>query len=117
MNFKYLIWGTNLKEENFIRNLSIKSKLQIINMLLILHKLMLGSLFVINSGHALIFFFPVFVMIVNILYNIVHNYNSYKRIRNFYNKLEDLYNYIILYIDFLNFLWIKKKNVSFVLKI
>lgn len=90
LNYKYLIWGTNIKEENFIRNLSLKSKLQILNMILILHKLLLASFVLLFSGHALVFFFPLMLVVINLIFNIAQNYNSYLRVKNFYSQLEDL---------------------------
>ena len=90
INYKYLYYGPALKEENFMKNLSIKAKIQLINMLLILHKLIFGSLVVLYYGQAYYMFLPLIVIILNLIYNIKCNYSSYQRVKNFYHKLDIL---------------------------
>jgi hypothetical protein len=88
-NYRNLYWSVALKEEYYLKILSIKSKIQIINMVFILHKMFIAGLVLYNIS-GVFFFVHFMIMIGSVLMNIYKNYTSYSQVRDFYKKIEEL---------------------------
>ncbi len=88
MEYKFIYWGANSKEDNYMRNLSIKTKVQLTNLFLILHKIVLGLYTILTAKIGFYLVFPIIVIIITTFYNIYSVYTSYADIKRFYKRLD-----------------------------
>ena len=70
MDYKFIYWGSNTREENYIKNISLKTKIQLINLFMILHKLILGFYVIMNANIGIYVWIPIITIIFITLYNI-----------------------------------------------
>lgn len=88
MDYKFIYWGSNLKEENYMKNLAIKTNIQLTNLFLVLHKLVIGLYIVFSARLGLYFILPFLLIIISAFYTICTIYSSFANIKRFYQKLD-----------------------------
>ncbi len=90
MEYKFIYWGANSKEDKYMNNLSLKTKIQLTNLFLILHKLILGLYTILSAKIGYYLVFPILVVIISAFYSIYSVYTSYANMKRFYKRLDTL---------------------------
>jgi len=79
----------NRKEDKFLRNLTIKHRIRMINLVFIIHKLMLANYLLITSLSAVYFYiFPLSLVYINLTVGILNEIRSYERVKRFYTDID-----------------------------
>jgi len=78
----------NRKEEKFIKNLKVKTRVKFVNLLLMIQKLLFANYMIFTSYFRFLYVFPMILVYSNLSVNILNEFNSYERVKKFYDDID-----------------------------
>jgi hypothetical protein len=91
LHYSSILSEINIQEKNLARDLSYRSKTEIFNLIIILHLIIIVTFHFLRTHHFIYFSLFLATVTIQLLYAIYTKYTTYKRMLNFYVKLDSLY--------------------------